>query len=251
MSTRKHIVRTKNYRVQVERYYHRLETLKSKGDKRGFYKTFVAIIPELRNYIKTRLQEMIHQGHFPHNFYEEDDFVDDLFIAVYDNFETLKNEEEFYMYLFDEMNNLLETVQRTEEKLHQPLEDIETYAKAERDKLREKITAQLDGDRILKQELDDISYASLENEFKTIFEVDSEKAVVEHLDKELIHSLTSKQIDKLIGGNSQNYRNIGTLFTHFHLTIPEIVKITKISHQEVDRTIKQIKETLKKGLFNL
>ena len=251
MGTRKHIVRTKNYRIQVEQYYERLETYKARNNQSAFYSIFVHIIPELRNYVKTRLQELIHQGHFPRNFYEENDFIDDLFISVYEHFDSLKSEEEFYMYLFSEMDMLLKTVGDKEQNLHQPLENIETYAKAERNKLREQITAQLDGDIILKQELDDISYASTVSDFKTVFEVTSEKAVMDHLDQDLTHSLTTKQVDQMIKSLPQDYRNIATLYIHFHLTPPEIIKVTKSSHQKVDTIIQHIQDTLKAGFFNL
>jgi DNA-directed RNA polymerase specialized sigma24 family protein len=208
-------------------------------------------MPELRKYIKTRLQELIHKGHFPHNFYEEDDFVDDLFISVYENFDSIKSEEEFYMYLFSEMDSLLKRVERTEHNLHQPLEDIETYAKAERDQLREKITAQLDGDIILQQELEDISYASRGDDFKTIFEVTSEKAVVDHLDNELTHSLTRKQVDKMIANLPLFARNIATLYIHFHLTVPEILKITKEPQEKVQQALDIIKKILQTSLLNM
>lgn len=251
MSARKHIVRTKNYRVQVTQYYERLEGYKSSGNQSAFYNVFVSIIPELRKYIKTRLQEMLHQGHFPHNFYEEDDFVDDLFISVYENFDVLKSEEDFYMFLFSEMDRLLRNVERKEQNFHQPLEDIENYAKAERDKLREKMTAQLDGDVILKQELDDVSYASQQVDFKTIFDENTEKTVGDAIDKELTHSLTTKQVDELIKNLPQATRNIATLYIHFHLTVPEIIKVTQSTRQNVESIIDQIKSLIRVELFNV
>lgn len=251
MGTRKHIVRTKNYRIQVEQYYEQLVTYRLKNDKSTFYSTFVRIIPELRKYIKTRLQEMIHHGHFPHNFYEEDDFVDDLFISVYENFNILKSEEDFYMYLFSEMDFLLKKVERSEHKLHQPLENLEVYAKAERDKLREHITAQLDGDIVFKEELDDISYASEDNSYDTILEMPVENTIAAAIDKDLLHNLTSDQIDKMISGLPIEHRNIATLYIHFHLKLSEILTVTKKSREEVEEVIESIKNTLRSGLFNV
>ncbi len=249
MGTRKHIVRTKNYRIQIGQYYEQLVTYRSKKDKSTFYIIFVRIIPELRNYIKTRLQEMIHKGHFPHNFYEENDFVDDLFISVYENFDTLKSEEDFYMYLFSEMDFLLKKVERSEHDLHKPLEDIEVYAKAERDKLRERITSELDGDIIFKEDLDDISYSN--DAYNTVFELPMENTITSAIDSDLTHSLTSKQIDAIIYGLPLGHRNIATLYIHFHLTFSEIMKVTEKSREEVGEVIEMVKRTLKSGLFNL
>lgn len=249
MSNRQHFTRIKNYRIHVQHYYETLEEHRSKDNKQAFYEVYLRIIPQLKNYINTRLQELVHAGHFPHNFYEVDDFVDDLFISVYDNFKAFKSEEDFYMFLFKEMDRLLKNVARTEEELHQPLENIEVYAKAERDKLREKMTAQLDGDLILKQELDDVSYASQQLDSKTLFEETTENTIVNTIDIDLTRSLSTGQVDAFIRNLPLGARNVATLYIHFHLTIPEIVSITNETRQNVDLVIDQVKNLLHTQLF--
>lgn len=251
MVTRKHIVTTRNYRIEVAQYYEQLVTYKFENDKTAFYAIFIRIIPELRKYLKTRLQELIHNSHFPHNFYKEDDFIDDLFISVYEQFNTLKSEEDFYLYLFIEMDFLLKKVERSEHKLHKPLENLEIYAKAERDTLRERITSQLDGDIVFKEELDDISYASQNNKYKIILELPVENTIGASLDKDLTHNLTSEQIDQIIIGLPLEHRNIATLYLFFHLTKPEIRKLTKKSQKEIKQVIEMLKNTLKSGLFDV
>lgn len=240
MSNRQHFTRIKNYRIHVQHYYETLEQHRSKDNKQAFYEVYLRIIPQLKNYIKTRLQELVHAGHFPHNFYEVDDFVDDLFISVYDNFKEFKSEEDFYMFLFKEMDRLLKNVARTEEELHQPLENIEVYAKAERDQLREKMTAQLDGDLILKQELDDVSYASQHLASKTLSEETTEDTIVNTIDIDFTRSLSTRQIDTFIRNLPLVARNVATLYIHFHLTISEIMNITKETQHSIEMVIDQV-----------
>lgn len=82
-----------------------------------------------------------------------------------------------------------------------------------------------------------------------MFEESTEEAVIASIDKELTHSLTSKQVDKLIKNLPQVARNVATLYIHFHLTVPEIIQVTQFERQEIDSIIKQIKSLLRTELF--
>jgi hypothetical protein len=245
MEIRKHIVRTIGYRVAVERNYRKLEILKAQDSTRAFYALFVSAIPELSKYVEMRLKEMEIQGKILSNFYKKEDFIDELFIAIYSFFGSIKSEDQFYIFLFKALNTLMENVRAKENNLNESLEDIEIYAKSERDKTREKLASQLDGDMILEEELEDISYAPYKDDIKTIFELESEKEMVENIDSQLIHLLTSKEVDEFIDSLPQSHSNIATLYMFFHLTIPEIVPITKDSRNQVRRVIKNVKEELK------
>lgn len=251
MESRKHIIRTKSYRIQVQRNYRKLEILKSQDNMRAFYSLFVSAIPELGKYVETRLKEMEVEGVIHSNFYKKDDFIDDLFITTYNFFDSIKSEDQFYTFLFKALNTLIENVRVKEAKLHESHEDIEVYAKGERDKMREKMATQLDGDIILEEELDDVSYTPHRHEVKTIFEVTSQNDLIESIDNELTHLLTIDEVNDLISGLPQSQKNIATLYIDFHLTIPEIMDITKSSLEQVHNVINTVKDSLKAGLFNL
>jgi DNA-directed RNA polymerase specialized sigma24 family protein len=250
MKARKRIVRIKSYRIQVQRNYRKLELLKSRDDAKAFYALFLNSIPEMGSYINAQLNEMEHSGTLPSNFYKEDDFIDDLFIATYNAFDEIKTDDEFYIFLFKELNLLLEKVKEKELSIHESLENIDDYARAERDRMREKMATQLDGDIILEEELDDISYATHKEEFKTIFEVESEQKMEEYLDKTSTQTWTSQHANKVINSLPASYRNIASLYIHFHLSIPEITEVTRQSSQQVHQAINAIKESFKAYLFN-
>ncbi len=251
MSHRPHIVKKKNYRVHVQQYYTILEQHHEQGDKKAFYALFSRIIPQLRNYIKTRLQELVHEGHFPHNFYEVDDFVDDLFIAVYENFKNLHNEEDFYMFLFSEIDTLLQEVQTREDKHHQSVENIEPYLRSERNSLRERFTAELDGDLIMKEELNDISYDLIFKYLQPIAGEANSTEIDDKIDREQRAKSRNASIDALLSKFPQEHRNVATLYIHFHLTAPEIVRVTKLPRIEVEHILDGIKHNLRRDFFNL
>jgi DNA-directed RNA polymerase specialized sigma24 family protein len=251
MKARKRVVRIKSYRIQVQRNYRKLELLKSRDDAKSFYALFVNSIPEMGRYVNTRLNEMEHSGILLSNFYKEDDFIDDLFIATYNAFDEIKTDDQFYIFLLKELNTLLDEAKEKEHSIHESLENIDVYAKAERDRMREKMATQLDGDIILEEELGDISYAPHKEEFKTIFEVESEQKMEEDLDKTATQTWTSKQANKVINSLPASHRNMASLYIHFHLSIPEIIEVTKQSSSKVHQVINSIKDSLKKGLFNV
>lgn len=251
MSTRQHFIKTKNYRIHVQHYYETLEQHRAKDNKQAFYEVYIRIIPQLRNYIKTRLQELVHQGHFPHNFYEVDDFVDDLFISVYENFKKFKSEEDFYMFLFDEVNSLLNAAQKQETKHHESTEQLDLYAKVERDALRERFTAELDGDLVMREELDDISYDLNLEALAPIAQEGTETKLNEHLDQATKKNYMTSQIDGLLEKFPIEHRNIATLYVHFHLTPQEIVRVTKQPRVQVEKVLNSIKHTLRRDFFNM
>lgn len=251
MSNRQHFTKEKNYRVHVQYHYKTLELHRGKDDKRAFYEVFLRIIPQLRNYIRTRLQELVHSGGFPHNFYEVDDFVDDLFISVYENFQEFKNEEDFYMFLFAEIDILLDIAKKEEFKHHDEVEQLDLYTKKERDAMRERFTAELDGDLVMREELDDVSYALNNNAFAPLAQEGLETKINEHIDTEKKKKYTENQINELLKQFPQEHRNIATLYIHFHLTPQEIVKITKLPRVDVKKVLDSIKHTLQRDFFNM
>ncbi|AUC80260.1 hypothetical protein CW736_13130 [Nonlabens sp. MB-3u-79] len=250
MKARKRILRIKSYRILVQRNYKKLELLKLRDDAKAFYALFLNSIPEMGRYINAQLREMEHSGILLSNFYKVDDFIDDLFIATYHAFDEIKTDDEFYIFLFKELNLLLEKAKEKEHSIHESLENIDDYAKAERDRMREKMATQLDGDIILEEELDDISYATHKENFKTIFEVESAHNIEEHLDKGRTQTWTSQQANEMINSLPASYRNIASLYIHFHLNIPEIIEVTRQSSQQVHQAINAIKEYFKTYLFN-
>lgn len=251
MESYKHIVRTKRYRLQVQSNFKRLKVLKAKEDFTGFYTAFLETIPELRSYLNKYIKELENDKKLPSNFYEVNDFIDDLFLIVYDSFKTFKDEDDFYIFLFVQLDLLIDKAVLKEQGQHNSIENIDDYAKIERDQMVEKMAAQLDGDLILTEELDDISYRKGIQEHLTVFEIEIEQELDQKMDQEKMHNLSSKQVHAILENLPRLQRNIASLYIDFHLTIPEIIKVTKASSEKVHRVITDVKNTIKNNLFNI
>lgn len=251
MDSYTHIIRTKRYRLQVQSNFKRLKVLKAKEDVTGFYTAFLETIPELRNYLYKLLKELENNKKLPSNFYEVNDFIDDLFLIVYDSFKTFKDEDDFYIFLFVQLDLLIDKAVLKEQGRHDSIESLNVYEKQERDLMIEKMAAQLDGDLILTEELDDISYRKGTQEHLAVFEIETVQGLDQKMDEEKMHDLTSKQVQEILENLPRLQRNIASLYIDFHLTIPEIIKVTKASSEKVHRVITDVKNTIKNNLFNI
>lgn len=251
MESIKNILKTKRYRLYIQGNFERLEVLRSEDDFKGFYAAFLETVPELRSYLNSLLKSLEKEGKLLPHFYEVNDFIDELFIIVYDSFKIFKDEDDFYIFLFVQLDLLIDRATLKEKEQHESMENLSDYEKLERDKMIEKMAAQLDGDIVLKEELDDISYHKGIDEHLTVFEVETEQQLDQKIDDEKIHYLSSKQVDELLKDLPSLHKNIAALYIHFHLTLPEIVQVTKESNKTVKDIIEKVKDSLKQNLLNI
>ena len=170
---------------------------------------------------------------------------------MYENFEDLKQEEDFYLFLFAQIDALLAQAAQEEIKHHESVVQLDLYAKTERDKLRERYTAQFDGDLIMKEELTDVSYDLNKQVFEPIIQDGGTQKLDERIDQEKLEKFTTNNIHEILKMIPLAHRNIATLFIHFHLDAPEIVRITKRSRLEVENSIDSIKHILRRDFFNM
>lgn len=239
-----------SYRIAIQEQFTSLRSLRLKADSTRFYNAMLRILPQLHNYIKAKLQEAVHQDKLLHNFYSEEDFIDDLFISVYNNFLVLKNEEDFYLFLFQEIDTLLDKVCETEKKHHENMESLASYRKQELDGMRERFIAQLDGDLVMREEMDEISFTPAIENIKSFLQAEIGNTIDQKIDEELAISFKKEHLEELLSGLDQPSRDIANLYIHFHLTPPEIVKVVKKSKEEVLKTILTIRNYLKSALIN-
>ncbi|MCK0131616.1 sigma-70 family RNA polymerase sigma factor [Flavobacteriaceae bacterium F08102] len=173
------------YRVLVTETFTSLVQLKKNKDKTSFNKQFLAISPELKKYIVNRLNSAIKKGHFSKNKYNVDDVLDQLFIEVYDAIDQFDNEDEFYIWLFKQTNQLLDDMIDEEKFDDQFLKNIDDYSKPEWDEMQEHYSTDGGGDLLLIEELDDMSYNHNDYTLNDVFIEDKETGLIDKIDKGL------------------------------------------------------------------
>lgn len=239
-----------NYRVVIENTFSDLVTSKKKADKIAFNQKLLTIVPEIKKYINGRLNAAIKKGHFSKGKYKADDFIDQLFIEIYDHIETLKSEKDFYLWLFKKTNELLEDTIADEEFDDLFFKNIDSYSKPEWDAMEEKFSKDGDGDLVMIEELDDSSYNHNDYTLNNVFIEDDEKELTEKLDEKLNEDAIDRHVQMVLHNLPLPMRTVFELFTKQHLGLDEIAQLRNSTIDEVKKLLKDARRALQISLFN-
>jgi DNA-directed RNA polymerase specialized sigma24 family protein len=238
------------FRLLVTQTYTELVRLKKNEDKTSFNEYFMKITPKIRKYIDGRLITAILKGHFSKNKYKADDIIDQLFIEIYDHIDEIKDEKEFYLWLFKKTNELLEDIEVEEEFDDYFFKNIDEYTKPEWDELQEKYSTDGDGDFVMLEEFDDPSYNHHQYTLNHVFIEDNEKALIAKIDKDLSSQDLKNHIRTVLINLPFPMRHVFELATHHHLELEEIGRLTNRTVKDVKKLLKQAKDALQISLFN-
>jgi RNA polymerase sigma factor (sigma-70 family) len=238
------------FRLFVTKSFSNLINLKKEENQGSFNKLVLKILPEIRSYVNERLNTAIKKGHFSKMKYKADDFIDQLFITIYDNIEEVENENDFYVWLFKKTNELLEDIIVEEEFNELFFKNIEDYSKPEWDEMQEEFSTDGGGDLLLIEELDDMSYNHNDYSLNHVFVENNEKKLAEKLDKQLSDDKINEHIELVLHKMSSDMRIVFYLFTNQKLKIEEIAEIQKKTISEVEKLLNDAKKVLQISLFN-
>jgi len=237
-------------RLRIEHAFQDLVTFKKEQNKDAFNRQLLKILPEVKKYINGRLNTAIRKGHFSKNKYKADDFIDQLFIEVYDHIDEIKKEKDFYLWLFKKTNELLEDIIVEEEFDNFFYKNIDTYSKPEWDEMAENFSTDGDGDLVMLEELDDSSYNHNDYTLNHVFIKDDETELAKQLDKSLHDDDVNKHIHMVLHNLPLPMRTVFELATQQHLNLEEIAQLKNITHKDVEKLFNDAKKALQISLFN-
>ena len=237
-------------RLRIEHVLQELIKFKKEENKASFNEQLLKIIPEVKKYINGRLNAAIKKGHFSKNKYKADDFIDQLFIEVYDHIYEVKKEKDFYLWLFKKTNDLLEDSIVEEEFNDFFFKNIDSYSKSEWDAMEEEFTTDGDGDLLLIEELDDPLYCHNDYTLKDVFVEDDERELTQQLDKALHDDAINTQIKMVLHNLPLPMRTVFDLFTNQQFSLEEIAIIRNSPIEDVEKLLKDARKALQVSLFN-
>ncbi|PHR10913.1 MAG: RNA polymerase subunit sigma-70 [Aequorivita sp.] len=240
----------KEFRLFVTNTFPDLIQLKKEGKQASFNELVLKIMPRIRQYINERLNSAIKKGNFSIGKYKADDFIDQLFIEIYDNIEEVEQEKYFYLWLFKKTNELLEETIVDEEYDDFFLKNIDAYSKPEWDEMQEKYSTDGGGDLLMIEELDDMSYNHNDYNLNEVFIEDNEKDLVEKIDEDISEEAIQNHINLVLHNLPLASRNVFELYTNQHLELEEIAQIQNTPVTEVEQLLKTAKKALHLSLFN-
>ena len=137
----------------------------------------------MKRYITRGLRIALSKGVISHNKYKPEDLFDQLIIDIYDQLDEVEDPSEFHAWLFQRADKLLEDMEVEEEFATYFYDDIDAYSRAEREQMKEEYSTDGDGDLVMLEELDDISYKNREYFLKNIFLDDSHEELMALLER--------------------------------------------------------------------
>lgn len=155
--------------------------LKAQENRRAFNEKLLPLLAEVKRYLIRGLRLALSKGVISHNKYRPEDFFDQLFLEVYDAFDEIPNPEEFRVWLFGRAEALLQDMEIQEISETFMFDNLDSYSRAEDALLEESYTTDGDGDRIMMDELDDISYQNHRYLLANIF-LDDEQEIMNLVD---------------------------------------------------------------------
>jgi len=240
----------KEYRIFVTSTYSNLVELKKKGDVKAFNELLLKTLPQIKRYITKRLATALSKGNLPHGKYRPDDFVDQLYITAYNHFDEVKDENDFYPWLFKIADQILEATIVDEEFDEVFFENIDDFTKPELDAMEEKFTTDGDGDLIMLDELDDISYRNKQHVLNHVFVEDDNNEMIAKLDKEWGEENIRRHANMVLHHLPLPMRVVFEMATQHDLTAEEIAMIRNQSLEEVQELLKNARNALKTSFYN-
>lgn len=219
---------------------------KQENDFARFYKKLETFVPELKMFMKGSLKAAENQGLLDRGFYDTDEMMDEVYLETFKAFSAETNAKELQRLVFKK------AIQKMEgKKAREVPDEVNTHAllKAELKTLNEEFTTDGDGDRILYEELDDISYQQKQGWSKEIYLDESfEQLLVAKLE---LHesSLLSDEKRRLLGvlyaTIPQRSKTVIELLVFGDQNTHEISEILGVPEEVVNRVLFKVKERFK------
>jgi len=232
----------------VTRSYADLIRLKKEENKSSFNELMLKILPQVKIYIVKKLNKAIKDGTIPKGKYKADDFIDQLYIETFDHIDEIENEKDLYPWLFKKVDELLEDTKIDEEFDDFFFKNIDNYSKQEWDAMEEKYSRDADGDFVMLEELDDISYNKNNYTLNNVFVENKEPQIIEALDKKLSEERIHKHIQMVVQQLPERMQTVFDLAASHQFKPSDIAKIKKISTQEVVKLLNKTRDTIKISL---
>lgn len=210
-----------------------------------FYEKAASSATDLRNFVQSSLLASENQGLIDRSYYDPDGVVDEIYLAVFNEYKEQQSADDLKILLFRHSLQKLDQLIRDEE--YTPNEpSTGGLLKDELDALDENFITDLDGDLIMQEELDDISYKQERRRREPIY-----------LDEKLMEQIVNRfgLDDKFTLAKNRKIhlgilysaipvisRSIVELYIYGQQEQEDIVKILDVEEASVTRVLKIVRE---------
>lgn len=243
---------TINYRKEIIEFHTwvaeklpRLQQLKQEDNQIAFDELMGKVLPEVKQYINRQLKIALCNKTLPEGKYKVEDFADELYLEAFENIQDLKEEQNFHHWLFSKADEILEDIIIEEDFDNMFFKNLDKYTKEEWESMDENFTRDGDGDLVMMEELDDISYNKQDYTLADVFIVDDEEDYIKKLSSKLTEEQIKKQIESTLFLLPFHLRTIFELSVNQQFDSEEIADIKKMTITEVNDILVKAKKIIR------
>ncbi len=229
--------------------FEQLKQYKANRNKADFNKVLEKLLPKLERYIRHRIRTYELKKKLPKNYYAPADVVADVYLKIYDMFDDIPDEKTLRVKIFRLADEIVENYVEQHKKPHKKV-NTDDLLKEELKMLNEDFTVDADGELILIEELDDISYK--QDEYKRKFFL-FDKTAEEYFASALGLSPDDFKDEKFraLFGNlyvnlPETARRILDLVSQAGLTPSETATVVGVDESDVIAVLERIRTILKR-----
>lgn len=227
------------YHIQIQEAFINLKSFKEQNNKEAFKNKFMELLPALKQYIKNSIERAEKKELLKKQGYSVDDFVNDLYLYVYDHINELQNQKDFHIWIYKAIDKLIEDALVDEEFGNFFFKDIEEYSKPEWDAMEEEFSTDGDGDLVMLEELDDTSLKNQNYELNDIFVDDNENEITAKLENDLSKKRINTHIHMILNKLPMKTQSVFDLNTLGGFSTKEIAHIKHMQIQEVNKLLEE------------
>jgi RNA polymerase sigma factor (sigma-70 family) len=204
-------------------------------------------LPHLRKVVKLKLKHLEKEGIIPYNMYSAQEIIDDVYLKIFENFdESLMDSSALKIRMYSVAKDKIEEIR---EKHAGKKVSFESLYNSEIKELEEKFSADADGEIVMIEDLDDISYHLDENK-DNILLIDAENVdeLAEKLDienKEAMTEAKRKSIGLAYSRLPELSHSVVSHLAFGKLSVKEVAAIHKITEDKVNEIVDKVKTRLK------
>lgn len=232
----------------VTESYKQLRALKASDQTAAFNEKLLSVLPEVKRYLTRGLRLALKAGVIAHNKYRPDDLFDQLFLDVYDNLEAVPSAEEFHAWLFHRAEKLLEDMEMREIFNSYLYESLDRYSAAERRGMDESFSTDGDGDLVMMEEMDDISYKDHHYLLRNIFLDDAHEDLMALMDSDTGRQKAERHLDTVLFSLPAPMRSVFELANEQLFSASEIAEIKKQTEEEIEALLDEARGRMRKSL---
>ena len=220
-----------------------LQTHKDSENREAFNAILRDFLPHLRKLVRHKLRQMELRGEIPRNMYSPQEVVDDVYLRIFETFENDHSQPEklkirMYAVAKDVLNGIREKHQV--KKL-----SVETLLASETREMEEDYTVDADGDLVLVEDLDDISYHQDEYKDRILLlenqQIDELADSFELSEKHKLGESERKLIGKAYTDLPELTRSVTDHYVFAKLTEGQIAEVHRISVEAVREILQKVR----------